>query len=134
MRRDGEAERLDRLEVDNEVKAHRLFYRQVGGPGRAAAGRGELMADELSEQELDAMATRAQTAVDSGVHLDLGGSAILKGYNTVVANLEDATLGHALVDGPYDVVRLVAEVRRLREELVSSGVEYRPGALEDEVM
>ena len=92
------------------------------------------MADELSEHELEAMATRAQAAVDAGVHLNQGGATILKGFNTVVATLQDAALGAALVDGPYDVVRLVAEVRRLREELVSRGVEYRPGALEDEVM
>ena len=92
------------------------------------------MADELSEHELDAMATRAQTAVDAGVHLDRDGTTVLKGHNTVVANLQDAALGSALVDGPYDVVRLVAEVRRLRAQAGSSGVEYRPGALEDEVM
>ena len=130
----GEAEGRDRLEVDNELKGHRLFYRQVGGPGRAAAGWGERMAEELSEQELDAMTTRAQVAVDAGVHLDRDGTTILKGFNTVVATLQDAALGPALVDGSYDVVRLVAEVRRLRKELVRSGVEYRPGALEDEVM
>jgi hypothetical protein len=93
---------------------------------------GELMADELSEHDLDAMATRAQTAVDAGIHLDREGTTILKGHNTVVAKLLESGLGPTLVDGPYDVVRLVAEVRRLRGEL--GGVEYRPGALEDEVM
>jgi hypothetical protein len=90
------------------------------------------MADELSEQHLEQMATRAQGVVDAGVHLARDGTAILKGYNTVVAKLVEGDLGPALVDGPYDVIRLVAEVRRLRDELGS--VEYRPGALEDEVM
>jgi hypothetical protein len=85
------------------------------------------MADELSEQDLDAMATRAQLAVDAVIHLDQDGAAILKGFNTIVARLRESDWGPALANGPCDVVRLVAEVRRLRDEL--GGVEYRPGAL-----
>ena len=92
------------------------------------------MAEGLSEHELNAMAARAQIAVDAGVHLAGDGTTILQGLNVVVAKLPAAELATALVDAPYDVVQLVAEVRRLRGELVSSGVEYRPDALEDEVM
>jgi hypothetical protein len=60
------------------------------------------MAEPISEQELEAVESRARSLPDSQA------------------------------DARRDLLRLVAEVRRLRDQ--AGGVEYRPGALEDEVM
>ena len=90
------------------------------------------MADGLSEQELDEIEARANAL--PAVHIDtLRSMAIMGRGNRVYGTLTEVELAPLINEGKQDILRLVAEVRRLHEQQ-TSGVEYRPGVLEDEVM
>ena len=90
------------------------------------------MADELSEQELDAIEARAKSL--PSVSVDTARSMAIMRGNRVYGHLVEEELAPLINHGKADLLALVAEVRRLRSQSGSSGVEYRPGALEDEVM
>ncbi len=88
------------------------------------------MPEELSDQELAEIEARAQALPDVQVSPSGG---ILRGNRESGDRLEE-DLWPLITHGKRDILALVGEVRRLRGQVAAGGVEYRPGALEDEVM
>ncbi len=78
------------------------------------------MANELGERELAEIEGRARRAPD--VYLAPYGRGLLRDQNTVAAERIDPALALFVPSAKGDVLRLVAEVRRLRALLAERGV------------